>query len=104
MATAAEIATLRAMVGDTTLTDVQLGQIFDSAECMNQAAGMAWGRKAAGYAELVNISEAGSSRSMGDLHKNALTMSKYYFDLGCPVKTLPPRNLHKTQTRAIARL
>lgn len=104
MATQEEIDTLRALVPDTTLNDTALGLIIDASECMNQAAGKLWGQVAGGYTGLVNISEAGSSRSMGSLHQNALNMSKYYFDLGCPSSTVPPFNPHRTQTRAIERL
>ena len=103
MATQAEIIALKLLIGDTELTDAQLGQILDAAECANAAAATIWGQKAAGYAELVNISEAGSSRSMGSLHQNALNMAKYYAGLGCPGED-PPVAATRTQTRAIERL
>lgn len=103
MATQNEIANLKLMIGDTTLSDAQLGQILDAAECANAAAAQIWGQKAAEYAGLVNISEAGSSRSMGGLHQNALNMAKYYADLGCPGQD-PPVTATRTQTRAIERL
>jgi hypothetical protein len=103
MATQAEIDTLRALVPSTELTDGELGLILDSSACLNQAAGKLWGQMAGGYAQLVNISEAGSSRSMGDMHKNALSMSKYYFDLGCPGVD-PTPEYGRTHTRAIERL
>lgn len=102
MATQQEIDLLRSLVGETSLTDTQLGDIIDASECMNQAAATVWGQKAGQYAELVDISEAGSSRSMGDLHKNALAMSKYYQDLGCPGSGGDDRT-GRTQTRAIER-
>lgn len=103
MATQNQIANLKLLVGDTTLTEAQLGAILDAAECENEAAAKIWGQKAAGFAELVNISEAGSSRSMGALHQNALNMAKYYADLGCPGED-PPVAATRTQTRAIERL
>jgi hypothetical protein len=103
MATQTEIDTLRALVPSTELDDTELGLIIDASECLNQAAGKLWGQMAGGYAQLVNISEAGSSRSMGDLHKNALAMSSYYFGLGCPGVD-PPPTTGRTQTRAIERL
>jgi hypothetical protein len=102
MATQQEIDQLRSLVGDTDLTDDQLGDIFDASQCMNQAVANVWGQKAAMYAPLVDISEAGSSRSMGQLYKNALEMSKYYYSLGCPGVT-PPTAATRTQTRAIVR-
>lgn len=62
-----------------------------------------WRVKAARYAELVDVSEAGSSRKFSDLHKNALTMAAKYEGLAAGVSvvggivTKPPR------TRAIVR-
>lgn len=102
MATQEEIASLRALVGETSLTDQQLGAILDASQCENEAAAKVWGQKAGEYASLVNISEAGSSRSMGDLHKNALDMARYYADLGCPGEGGDDRT-GRTQTRAIVR-
>lgn len=53
------------------------------------AAAAIWETKAGAYAKLVNVSESGSSRSMSDLHKNALTMAKYYGDQAIvPVETV----------------
>jgi hypothetical protein len=67
---------------DTTYDDEMLGAIIDSyAEAtlpLASSASNVWLQKAATYAELVNISEGGSSRSMGDLHKRALEMAKIY--------------------------
>lgn len=102
MATPNEIANLKLMIGDTTLTDAQLGQILDAAECANAAAAQIWGQKAGDLSGMVNISEAGSSRSMGSLHQNALNMAKYYADLGCPGEDLPV-SATRTQVRIIER-
>lgn len=41
----------------------------------------AWTRRAAETANLVSTSESGSSRSLDQVHKNALSMAKYYGDL-----------------------
>jgi len=102
MATQEQIDQARALVPETTLTDEQISAIIDASECIDQAVGNMWGQLAGRYSSLVNISEAGSSRSMGDLHKNALAMSKYYLDLGCPGSTPPTAGV--TRTRAIERL
>lgn len=102
MATQDEINEARALVPDTTLTDEQIGVILDGSDCLNQAVGKMWGELAGHLSSLVNISEAGSSRSMGDLQKNALAMAKYYADLGCGTDT--PIDVTKvTRTRAIVR-
>lgn len=102
MATTEEINQAKSLVPDTQLTDDQIGAIIDASQCMNEAVGKMWGQLAGTYSGLVNISEAGSSRSMGDLHKNALQMSKYYFDLGCGEDPIRPEG--RTRTRAIERL
>jgi hypothetical protein len=101
MATQEEIDQAKALVPETTLTDEQIGAIIDASECLNEAIAKLWGQLAGNYSSLVNISEAGSSRSMGDLHKNALAMAKYYAELGCPGST-PATGV--TRTRAIERL
>lgn len=48
---------------------------------VNTAAAAVWGVKAGQLSTLVNVSESGSSRSLGDLHKNALAMQKQYASL-----------------------
>lgn len=101
MATQEEINQARALVPDTQLTDEQIGDIIDASDCLNQAVGKIWGELAGKLANLVNISEAGSSRSMGDLQKNALAMAKYYADLGCGTEITP--HTPRTRTRAIVR-
>jgi hypothetical protein len=101
MATQSEIDQARALVPDTKLTDEQIGLIIDSSECLNEAVGKMWGQLAGGYSKLVDISEAGSSRSFGRLQDNALGMAKYYADLGCG-NDVPATGV--TRTRAIERL
>jgi len=101
MATQEEIDQARALVPDTKLTDEEIGAIIDSSDCMNQAVGKIWGELAGTLSNLVNISEAGSSRSMGDLQKNALNMVKYYADLGCG-NTITP-NTPRTRVGKIVR-
>lgn len=102
MATPDEIAQARALVPDTTLTDDQIGAIIDGSECLNEAVGKMWGQLAGGFHTMVDISEAGSSRSMGRLQQNALDMAKYYAGLGCGDTIIPVTGY--TRSRAIERL
>jgi hypothetical protein len=102
MATQEEIDQARTLVPDTTLTDEQINAIIDGSDCMNQAVGKIWGELAGRLSNLVNISEAGSSRSMGDLQKNALAMAKYYADMGCG-DIATEDVVKRTRTRAIVR-
>jgi hypothetical protein len=83
MATADEIATFRLLIAEPdeeTYTDAQLSEILDASASGNAAAAQIWTQKAASAATLVNVSESGSSRSLGDLQKNALAMAKVFGD------------------------
>lgn len=102
MATTAQLATLKLMIGDITLTDEQLNSIIDSESTIQGAAAQVWQIAAGQYADLVNISEAGSSRSLGQLHQNALDMAKYYRGLDSPAEQIPGVDPVST-TRAITR-
>lgn len=85
MADIADVKQLRLMVAepdDTTYTDAMLGALLDAYALgtvpLARAARDIWYQKAAGYADLVDISEGGSQRKNGDLHKRAMTMAELY--------------------------
>lgn len=84
MATEDQILELRTLVNETAegceWTDEELGAAIDSTETMNGAASKVWYLKAGRFSTLVDVSESGSSRKLGDLYKNALAMGKYYGD------------------------
>jgi hypothetical protein len=101
VATEQQIARMRQLVGDTTLTDAQLGLIIDNATNFELAVAEVWQTLAAQYSTVTNLSEAGSSRSLGDLFKNAQAMATYYRGLGTPVVTPPTTGY--SRTRAIVR-
>jgi hypothetical protein len=63
-------------------TDARLAAYVDANTNLFNAAAEIWGVKAGTYAGLVNVSESGSSRSLGDLLSQAQKMGKYYSDLG----------------------
>jgi hypothetical protein len=80
-----DVSQLRLMVAepdDSTYDDAALGALLDSYATatvpLSRAARDVWVQKAAAYAELVDISEGGSQRKNGDLHKRALTMADLY--------------------------
>lgn len=102
MATPDQITQLRLLIGDTDLTDEQLATIIDSESTIQGAAAQVWQVQAGKYSELVNISEAGSSRSLGSLYQNALDMAKYYRGLDSTSGTQPGVTA-VTRTRAIER-
>lgn len=84
MATAEQIAAFRLLIdeaGDKApYDDASIGVRLDAALSSQALAKEIWLEKAAKYASLVNVSESGSSRSMSDLHKNALAMAKGFGD------------------------
>jgi hypothetical protein len=88
VATAAEIATLRGLLGesipedgdetDTMFSDADLGVLIDEAPNMDRAAMQGWRNKAANFANLVNVVDGASSRDFSDLLDNAMQMVKLY--------------------------
>lgn len=82
MATVEEIAALRLLVAERIdaepYTDAGLSERIDAAGDLNTVAAAIWQEKAAKYADLVDTSEGGSSRRMGDLHEQALNMVSHF--------------------------
>jgi hypothetical protein len=82
MATAEQIAELRLLIAEPTgdvYTDAILGTMIDARSGdMNGSAYDVWVQKAAAAAELVDISEGGSSRKMGDVYEQALSMARHF--------------------------
>lgn len=80
MATAEEIAAFRLLIDESDdvapYDDLALSARLDAATSEQALAKQIWLEKAASYAGMVNTSESGSSRSLSDLHKNALAMAK----------------------------
>lgn len=75
MATNDDYLRLRRMtgeVGSKTYADTDLDIIItENGSDLNLAAAQIWREKASGYADMVNMAEAGSSRSNSDLFKHA---------------------------------
>jgi hypothetical protein len=82
VATADEIAAFRLLIDEQAdkdpYTDASLGARMDLAASNEALASAIWREKAAAFAALVNVSESGSSRSLGDLQKNALAMADMF--------------------------
>lgn len=84
MATGQEVISLRRMVDEpttATYSDAALSAIIDASSTLNAAAAQVWQEKAAAASTLVNVSESGSSRSMQQVHQNALSMARHYGDI-----------------------
>lgn len=82
MATMEEITLLRTMINEPTnsgaWTNDVLTAIIDNSDSLDAAAAKVWEGKAASVAHLVDISEGGSSRKMGDLYDQFLDMAKLF--------------------------
>ncbi len=82
MATADEITAFRLLIDEAAdkepYTDASLGARLDAATSPQALAGLIWTEKAAAYAALVDVSESGSSRSLGQLQDKALAMAKTF--------------------------
>lgn len=106
MASAAQIAELRKKIAEpdsTTYSDEVLGQLIDAAENdINKVAHEIWQEKAASYAEMTDVTEAGSSRKNSQLYKSALEMSRYFATIDEDPDT--PVVPERSATRRIVRL
>ena len=82
MATTDQISQLRLLTAEpdaTTYSDIVLSTRIDAVDGdLNRAAYDIWSEKAAGFALLVDVSEGGSTRKMGDLHEQALRMVQHF--------------------------
>ena len=80
MATPPEIAALRLLIAEPNnvapYTDAVLGELIDAGQSQYTIAYHIWNQKAAGAAALVDISEGGSSRKMGDVYEQYLSMAE----------------------------
>lgn len=105
MATDDERLQLRRMTGEAdedNYTNADLDIFIErAAGDLNAAASLLWGEKASSYADLVNISEAGSSRSNSDLFKHAIEQRDYFSALGGGVT--PGSTTTGSTTRRIVR-
>lgn len=59
-------------------TDADISAALDSGLSVRAVTHQIWTSVAANSATLVDVSEAGSSRKLSDLHKNALAMAKHW--------------------------
>lgn len=81
MATADQIAELRRKISEpdqTTYSDADLSNKIDNGGSINAVAADIWEEKSAMYSEMVDISEAGSSRKNSQLSSNARAQASYF--------------------------
>ena len=105
MATAEEVGLVRSLANYKEVDpydDTQLSALID-ANSVNRVVAQLWQEKAASQAALVNIAESGSSRSMGDAHKNSLALAKYYLGLATAEEVPAVDTSRYARTRAIVR-
>lgn len=83
MATALEIADLRALLSEDALTDENwtdalIGERLDSGQTQSEVVLAYWRQRAAKTSNLVSISENGSTRNLEVIHKNAMAQVAYW--------------------------
>lgn len=83
MATSEQIASVREMVGETDtanslFTNEQITSWIAEASSLEGAALTGWRRKAAHWANLVNVTDGAASREFSDLYTHAESMIKFY--------------------------
>jgi hypothetical protein len=81
MATETEISELRRMISEptpATYDDTALGLLIDEGADLSQTAARVWREKAAAYAEIVDVKEGSSSRNLGDIYEQALSMAQSF--------------------------
>lgn len=82
MAYETEIKRIRSLTdGAADMTDEELAAELGAGKTVREICYDYWTAKATSYSTLVNVSESGSSRSMGDLYKNALAISDRFAPL-----------------------
>jgi hypothetical protein len=84
LATSEEVSEVRQNTDEPnadTWKDEELEDLIDSVG-VDGASAVVWRKKAGLVASLVNVSEAGSSQSLGDLQKKYLDMAKLYDPYG----------------------
>lgn len=95
---------LRRMIGDATepytFTDTEIDTMLTETDGDPRAAAAGfWYAKSTSYSEMVDITEAGSSRKNSDLFKNALALAKQFDDSD----DNPVEPVAASTTRAIVR-
>lgn len=107
MATAEEVAALRLLVAEPDdappYSDAVLSARLDAVSGNQDVlAYQIWTEKAAAAANLVDMSEGGSSRKMGDLSEQALTMAET-FRKRALAGTTPPTDSAGTRVKRLTR-
>lgn len=105
MATPETIAELRSMIGEPdpdSYTDDVLSARIDASRDLNELAAEIWREKAAAVAGLVDVTEGNSTRSLGNLYKQALAMAAQYQSRVTSTSTTPTGRV--TRIRPIERV
>jgi len=100
VATEEQIAEVRQNTNEPTeetFDDVYVESLIDSGG-VEKASAIIWRKKAAKFAELVDVEEAGARHDFSDLQKNALKMAEV-FDAG----VVAPITINRTRVKVIER-
>jgi hypothetical protein len=70
--------------------DAKIQILLDAQVSLNRIMVTYWSSRAAATVNLVSVSESGSTRSLSDIHKQAVDMLKYWTDLLEKEETVTP--------------
>lgn len=84
--------------------DAYIGALLDSGITENSMLLKFWEKVAASTSDFVDMSESGSSRSLSQIHKNAVAMAKVYRDLVDKEENPPADRTSGIRSRAIVRV
>lgn len=104
MATVDQIAALRLLIAEPDdaepYTDAALSARYDADNDINNTAYKIWIEKAAAAADLVDTTEGGSSRKMGDITEQAMALARHFQgQVAPPTVTEPGRYTRVSRLR-----
>lgn len=97
MANEQDVQRVKDMTENGGISDVDIAKMLDAGQTVREICHHYWTQKATSYSTMVNVSESGSSRNMGDLYKNALAIA----DRFAPLDTIAPKTSMKVSRRAV---
>ena len=96
------VAQIRANVGETSYTDEELLEMYNTLGSVNCVAARIWSEKAGQAGDLIDITEGSSTRRMSQIGTQARTTADFYMAL-CAAEKGGGGDTRRTRTRAIER-
>lgn len=97
MANEQDVQRVKDLTENGGMTEEDIKKLLDAGQTVREICHDYWTRKATTYSTMVNVSESGSSRNMGDLYKNALAIA----DRFAPLESIAPKSAMKMSRKAV---